>query len=134
MTMKQPTKKQIAHFLTLFMEKCWHIDGGMNQVSFPEVMTYMEKEKPEMWEEYLEWIRSLPLGYPEILFLKAILDLSNLFTFLDKNRDKWGWKKCPVMDGIDCDPHCGPESSVKFTDRGCYKKHPALEYLEKEGE
>jgi hypothetical protein len=68
---------------------------------FQIIKEHMEKEFPEVWEEYLEWCR-LTCTFPAykvvsqhtIIFNKQ-LDLTNLITYLLENTEGWGWVMCP---------------------------------------
>lgn len=114
-------------FLTLLMGEKWYewseiqyhgCDFNPNHPSNPlPVIRWMEKEMPEVWEKYLKEIFAYKgnTGFELPAKLNKALDLSNLITYLSKNRE-WGYFEYPDYQ----------------TGEAMQGKHPALIYLESE--
>jgi hypothetical protein len=108
---------------------------------FQIIKEHMEKEFPEVWEEYLEWCR-LTCTFPAykvvsqhtIIFNKQ-LNLTNLITYLLDNQEWWAWKECPACTGNgDISENSIRWGVDKITCPECHGagkiKHPALLYAE----
>lgn len=153
-------------FLTLLIGECWHEwewkpkDGdihiyecakcGLRVGGRPQhpdhlsnplpVIRWMEKEMPEVWNEYVASFMSTVYCDRTIATraLNFTLDLSNLITYLSDHRE-WGEKECPHY--IQSRHSSSAECALKGTER-CKNecedtgiiKHPALKYMEAEDE
>lgn len=89
-----------VRFFELLMNDKYVLSTALYEEFFT-VKSFMEKELPVVWEEYLEWCR-LTCTFPAykvvsqhtIIFNKQ-LDLTNLITYLLENTEGWGWVMCP---------------------------------------
>jgi hypothetical protein len=141
-------------FLTLLMGKCWHepdiksqtyVDDlykedwqNPDQLSNPlSVIQWMERNMPEVWEDYLSLVFELPLSQKDTL--NYILDLNNLVTYLSEYQEEWGFKECADWMNEEISPACCNNCeyekkglTVHMASYGCFIKHPALVYLEQE--
>lgn len=96
------------------------------------VKDFMEKEMPEVWNQYLYethgnvWLSTKGWKRYDVI-LNAQLSLTNLITYLLDNQEWWAWKPCGgilpcAMEPVRLELHCvGCEVAVK---------HPALLYAE----
>lgn len=100
------------------------------------VRKFMEKEMPEVWDEYL--LKTLDEYEFDSAILNDVLSLDNLLTYLMEHTDRWGWKECPYcfdgqIDNIDnfepCS-YCNGTGKVK-TDALVYMESLKEERCEK---
>lgn len=111
------------------------------------VKKYMEKEMPEVWEEYCIHIANeihniwLTGGekYTASRRLHAQIDLNNLVTYLSEYQEEWGFKECADWMNEEISPACCNNCeyekkglTVHMASYGCFIKHPALVYLEEQ--
>lgn len=168
------TEQEKAHFFTLFIGECWHEWEWKNELfsgfyeckcgeqvfvkyadghqpkniepTFSDIKAFMEKERSELWEEYLDSCAisvtkadsESPIGF-DIRWtdmLQNILNLDNLLSFLWENREEWGWKECSECKGIGHSAYIDLVSG-ETKPLGCETcngtgrvKHPAYIYLE----
>ena len=104
---------------------------------FRNVKEYMERNMPEVWEDYLSLVFELPLSQKDTL--NYILDLNNLVTYLSEYQEEWGFKECADWMNEEISPACCDNCeyekkglTVHMASYGCFIKHPALVYLEQE--
>jgi|GEM_PF-5797037 len=97
-----------------------------------EVIDYLEKEMPEVWEEYIRNTAEVTDTWVELL--DKWINPFNLAEWLSNNRESWGYTGClnfDCQDGYCCNP-----SYVKTVCPLCYGtsriKHPAFIWLEEE--
>ena len=147
------TDEQHNKFLTLLMGGCWHqwsIQGDYNRCIHckelvPEgehsnhlsnpllVIRWMEKEMPEVLEEYLCHISEVTVT--NIDWIEEVINLRNLVDYLWEHTEApflWGFIPCPSF------PDCmsGETDKCDFPDKGCEGNgevrghiHPALQFL-----
>lgn len=100
---------------------------------FRNVKEYMERDMPVILDNYYQymWVECRYNSYTDTM--NDILNISNLVSYLKEHRE-WGVKQCLFYA-----PNCGGEFKCKADlkhpecDCGVFK-HPALLYLEQEGE
>lgn len=72
------------------------------------VRKFMEKEMPEVWEEYLFCTTHSRGGHGcescgawefDAYLFDKLLSLDNLLSFLLSNAEEWGWKECQMCKG-----------------------------------
>ncbi|OPX96073.1 MAG: hypothetical protein A4E60_03517 [Syntrophorhabdus sp. PtaB.Bin047] len=69
-----------------------------------EFFSWLCREKPEMWDEFLEyaievWNKGLNMSFYPWLFFSSPSrprDLMAEWLRLEEVREKWGWEKCPT--------------------------------------
>lgn len=113
------------------------LDTLSNEVKFFLIKEYMERNMPEVWEDYLSLVFELPLSQKDTL--NYILDLNNLVTYLSEYQEEWGFKECADWMNEEISPACCNNCeyekkglTVHMASYGCFIKHPALVYLEQE--
>ncbi len=171
------TQEEMNHFLALFMEKCWHealkdkivrvlhdahffgdrdigeqADTILNfacNCFFSEIKSFMEKEYPKLWEEYLDNLCLWNDGDEGLFYTRLLnkqLSLSNLITFLLEPEQvrEWGWVECAQCNGkgywsggstnpnmeIACDLCGGKEEGMQQTFGMGKIKHQAMFFAE----
>jgi len=76
-----------------------NIDFYRDLSGFQIIKEYMEKNLPEVWEEYLEWANEIiPDHYTFTQGVNIILSLDNLLTYLLEHKEEWGWVGCPDLE------------------------------------
>ena len=111
---------------------------------FP-IMRFMEKELPEVWDDYLEytskqifddWGQNGSMFDKRLLYIEIFnkqLDLSNLITYLIEHREEWGWKEMNEDKCEHCEPMARPfHCEDSFRCEGGKVKHSTLVWWDKE--
>jgi hypothetical protein len=143
------TEEQHNKFLTLLMGECWHewvddgawnicqICGDKTRLHNPEnpnhlsnpllVIRWVEKEMPEVLEEYLCHISEVTVT--NIDWIEEVINLRNLVDYLWEYPE-WGEKECPNCDGYGVLEGFGePEFHCQECHGTGKITHPALKYL-----
>jgi len=128
MKVSDMSTEQKSHFWKLFIRatKCRDKYPNFSTISgFEKVWRYVEKEHPGLWKDYCCIQAGDSHGIAWLTFYNTI-NLDNLLTFLEQNKDEWGWEECPL-----CCPPIYDDDCSKYECDGIGKiRHPALRYLE----
>lgn len=91
------------------------------EISF-EVRKWFEDNRPDVWEEYLDYMyfrhRDDDFGskkYP--IILTAQLSIDNFYAYLTEHFQEWGYKECQYCDGL------GPWLDTGFDRKACPSCH-----------
>ena len=161
MDIKNCSKKEINEFLTLFMEQCYH-EGEYNEeidtfccvkcgdtvcnnhnffnlASFSILKTWMEKEKPELWKNYLKWcvvkesFKGKDIDYSAVF--NDQINPRNLVEFLLHGLvlKDWGYKQCFECNGKGYTTKVWSKNDVEnidcdYCNRSGMVEHLALQY------
>ncbi len=130
------TDEQKRLFIFTFTQIQIDLDKS-NESNFLLIKKFMEEQYPDLLNLYIA--SKLKETYHEIndenqniilvAFLRSILNIDNLISFLIEIKTIWQWVECyPNFD------NCGYGSPIckngKFFNNRCYIKHPAILYLE----
>ncbi len=108
-----------------------------NESNFLLIKKFMEEQYPELLNSYIALklkqlnndINDQNKNIILVAFLKSILNIENLVSFLIKNKELWQWIEC-YPDIESCSYGAPICKNGKFFNNRCYIKHPSILYLE----
>lgn len=136
------TPLERVRFFELLMNDEYVLSPAL-QEEFFTIKDFMEKEMPEVWNQYLYethgnvWLSTKGWKRYDVI-LNAQLSLDNLLSFLMENTEMWGWEECEYMkewprilpnggSAFFCEKQC---KDKPINCNGGKVKHPALLYAE----